>query len=158
MNFDQLKELIEQVDASSLKVFELDNERVSVKMSKNDEASIERYSVQESAVSAPVTAEAPVQATSATPVVTEEEESIEVPDDAEVVTAPIVGTAYLSPSPDKDPFVQVGDKVEKGQPLLIVEAMKVMNEIKSDVEGEVVSILVEDGQPIEFGQPLIQIK
>ena len=74
-----------------------------------------------------------------------------------VITSPIVGTFYRKPSPDKDPFIRVGDTVEKGDVLCIIEAMKMMNEIKSDYSGKIVSIDVEDGQPVEYGQHIITI-
>jgi acetyl-CoA carboxylase biotin carboxyl carrier protein len=74
-----------------------------------------------------------------------------------VIISPIVGTFYRKPSPDKDPFIRVGDTVEKGDVLCIIEAMKMMNEIKSDFSGKVVSIDIEDGQPVEYGQNIITI-
>ena len=74
------------------------------------------------------------------------------------VKAPLVGTFYRKPSPDSDPFVKVGDIVKKGQVLCIIEAMKMMNEIKSEFDGEVSSIEIEDGQPVEFGQTIIVIQ
>ena len=74
-----------------------------------------------------------------------------------IITSPIVGTFYRKPSPDKDPFIKVGDSVEQGDVLCIIEAMKMMNEIKSDFSGKVVSIDVEDGQPVEYGQHIITI-
>ena len=74
------------------------------------------------------------------------------------VKAPLVGTFYRKPSPDSDPFVKVGDIVKKGQVLCIIEAMKMMNEIKSEFDGEVSSIEIEDGQPVEFGQIIIVIQ
>lgn len=74
------------------------------------------------------------------------------------VTAPIVGTFYRSPSPDAPPFVEVGTMVKKGQTLCIIEAMKLLNEIESEVDGVVVRILVENGQPVEYGEPLFLIE
>ncbi len=74
------------------------------------------------------------------------------------VTSPIVGTFYRAPAPEADPFVEVGTKVNKGQVLCIIEAMKLMNEIESDVDGIVVKILVENGQPVEYGEPLFLIE
>ncbi|MBM4136153.1 MAG: acetyl-CoA carboxylase biotin carboxyl carrier protein [Nitrospira sp.] len=74
------------------------------------------------------------------------------------VTSPIVGTFYRAPSPDADPFVEVGLKVKKGQVLCIIEAMKLMNEIESEVDGIVVKGLVENGQPVEYGEPLFLIE
>lgn len=75
-----------------------------------------------------------------------------------IVKSPIVGTFYASPSPGASPFVATGDRVEKGQVICIVEAMKLMNEIESDASGEIVKCLVSNGQPIEFGQPLFSVR
>jgi acetyl-CoA carboxylase biotin carboxyl carrier protein len=74
------------------------------------------------------------------------------------ITSPFVGTFYRSPSPEAPAFVEVGTRVRKGQVLCIVEAMKLMNEIESDVDGTVVAVLAENGQPVEFGEPLFQIR
>jgi acetyl-CoA carboxylase biotin carboxyl carrier protein len=81
-----------------------------------------------------------------------------VPEGSHILESPIVGTFYRSPSPDAEPFVEEGDRVKKGQILCIVEAMKLMNEIESDVDGTVVKILPENAQPVEFGEPLFAIK
>jgi acetyl-CoA carboxylase biotin carboxyl carrier protein len=75
-----------------------------------------------------------------------------------IVKSPIVGTFYRAPAPGAKPFVEVGSKVKKGDVLCIIEAMKIMNEIKSDVNGVVEEILVENGQPVEYGQPLFKIR
>ena len=74
------------------------------------------------------------------------------------VKSPIIGTAYLAPEPGAKTFIKVGDKIKKGQTLMIVEAMKTMNHVPSTTDGEVKKILVEDGQPVEFGQTLVLIK
>ena len=74
------------------------------------------------------------------------------------VTSPIVGTAYLAPEPGSKKFVEVGQKIEKGQTIMIIEAMKTMNHVPSTQDGNVSEILVKDGQPVEFGQPLISVK
>ncbi|MYA90248.1 MAG: acetyl-CoA carboxylase biotin carboxyl carrier protein, partial [Synechococcus sp. SB0663_bin_10] len=72
--------------------------------------------------------------------------------------APMVGTFYRAPAPEEPPFVDVGDRVQVGQTLCILEAMKLMNEIEADVAGEVVEVLVENGTPVEFDQPLLRLK
>jgi len=82
----------------------------------------------------------------------------EVPSGLHAIRSPIVGTFYRAPAPGAEPFTDVGKKVRKGQTLCIVEAMKVMNEIESDVDGEVVKILVENAQPVEYGQILFLLK
>jgi acetyl-CoA carboxylase biotin carboxyl carrier protein len=74
------------------------------------------------------------------------------------VTSPFVGTFYRSPSPEMSPFVDVGTRIKKGQVICIVEAMKLMNEIESEIEGSIVQILVENGQAVEYGEPLFKIK
>jgi len=74
------------------------------------------------------------------------------------VTSPIVGTAYLAPEPGSKKFIEVGQKIKKGQTIMIVEAMKTMNHVPSTLEGTVSKILVKDGEPVEFGQPLISVK
>ena len=81
-----------------------------------------------------------------------------VPDDVHVVKSPIVGTFYAAPNPGADPFTKIGAKVEEGAVLAIIEAMKLMNEIESDVAGEVVQIFVENGSPVEYGEPLFGIR
>jgi acetyl-CoA carboxylase biotin carboxyl carrier protein len=80
-----------------------------------------------------------------------------VDDKTHAVTSPFVGTFYRKPNPDSQSYVSLNEKVEKGQVLCIVEAMKLMNEIEADVAGTVVAILVEDGSPVEYGQPLFKI-
>ena len=79
-------------------------------------------------------------------------------DNATYVTSPIVGTAYLAPEPGAKKFVEVGQKVKKGQTIMIIEAMKTMNHVPSTHDGTVSKILIKDGEPIEFGQPLISVK
>jgi acetyl-CoA carboxylase biotin carboxyl carrier protein len=74
------------------------------------------------------------------------------------VTSPMVGTFYRSPAPDEPSFVDVGDTIRKGQTICIIEAMKLMNELEAEVNGEIMEILVENGKPIEFGQPLMRVK
>ncbi|MGQ9495139.1 MAG: acetyl-CoA carboxylase biotin carboxyl carrier protein [Thermoanaerobaculaceae bacterium] len=86
------------------------------------------------------------------------EPQVEREDNLHFVTSPIVGTFYRAPNPDAPPFVQPGDRVRKGQVLCIVEAMKLMNEIESDVDGEVVRIYPENAQPVEFGERLFAIR
>lgn len=73
------------------------------------------------------------------------------------IPSPIVGTFYRSPSPDDAPFVEVGSRIQKGQAVCIIEAMKVMNEIEAEVSGEIVEILVQNGEPVEYGQPLMRV-
>jgi len=73
------------------------------------------------------------------------------------ITSPMVGTFYHAPAPDEPPFVELGDRIRKGQAVCIIEAMKLMNELEAEVTGEIVEILVENGQPVEYGQPLMRV-
>jgi len=79
-------------------------------------------------------------------------------EDVHVITSPIVGTFYRSPSPESDPFAEVGERVGKGKILCIIESMKLMNEIESDVEGEIVAVYARNGQPVEYGEKLFGIR
>ncbi|MDB9527089.1 acetyl-CoA carboxylase biotin carboxyl carrier protein [Oscillatoria sp. CS-180] len=74
------------------------------------------------------------------------------------ITSPMVGTFYRAPAPEEPPFVDVGDRIQSGQTVCIIEAMKLMNELEAEVTGEIVEILVENSQPVEFGQPLMRVK
>jgi acetyl-CoA carboxylase biotin carboxyl carrier protein len=107
---------------------------------------------------APVPAVAPSPAPAAAPVVAAEPAAPSADDGLHIITSPIVGTFYRSSSPTAEPFIKVGDNIETGQTLCIVEAMKLMNEIQSDINGTVAKILVENAQPVEYGQPLFGIK
>lgn len=84
--------------------------------------------------------------------------SEDISDGLVIIPAPMVGTFYRSPSPDAKSYVKVGDEIEAGEVICIIEAMKLMNEITADVNGEIVEILVEDGQPVEYDQPMFQVK
>ena len=109
--------------------------------------------------SAPVAAQAPVAPAAAPAQAPASQAEVSVPaKKGTPVTSPMVGTFYKSPSPDADAFVAVGDNVKVGDVVCIVEAMKMMNEIKSEIAGKVVEICVEDGQPVEFGQVLMYVE
>jgi acetyl-CoA carboxylase biotin carboxyl carrier protein len=105
---------------------------------------------------------APVAVVASAPASTSTAASVPTPakpaESGQVVTSPFVGTFYRSPSPDQPSFVEVGSVVKKGQPLCIIEAMKLMNEIESELSGKVVEILVQNGQPVEFGQALFRLE
>jgi len=107
-----------------------------------------------------VLAETPAPAEEATPSAGPEPASPATPaaEEQHVIKSPIVGTYYAGASPESGPYVRVGDVVEAGQTVCIIEAMKLMNEIEADVSGEVVRILVENGQPVEYGEPLIALR
>ena len=128
-----------------------------ISLEDGDQAITIRKDVIVSSVSAPVAPIAPVATqTPVTEVVSpapSEEKKVGTP-----ITSPMVGTFYMAPSPDAQPFVSVGKTVKQGDVVCIIEAMKMMNEIKAEVAGKVVEVCVEDGQPVEFGQVLMYVE
>ena len=118
-----------------------------------------RVSRQSSMDHAAVAGPAPVSSSGAIPVAQADMATATAPDISKnAVTSPMVGTAYISPSPEAEPFIAVGAQVREGQTLLIIEAMKTMNQIPSPRAGKVTAILFEDGQPVEYGEPLVVVE
>lgn len=151
MEFENLIKLINTVSASELTGFKYEEKGLKLQMSKGDGevkvVAAPAAPLPAGPVSVPV-AEAPAPL---------KEEAEEAAKPGKVVESPLVGTFYAAPAEDAEPFVTVGSAVKKGQTLAIVEAMKLMNEIESDYDGTVAEILVENGQPVEYGQPLFRI-
>ena len=154
MNQRELKDLIEFLIEKDITEFELERGDVKVRIRRGGEAAAASLAPQYVPAAAPAPGAVPAAggAPSAAPAVPVEEAGLHT------VKSPIVGTFYESPSPGSPPFVKVGDAVEAGQVLCIIEAMKLMNEIESDVAGEVVKRLASNGQPVEYGQALFVIK
>ena len=145
MDIRKIKTLIEMLEESNLNEIEVSQGEESVRISKSSrDTSFVSGSVNQNNIEKVDSA------------ITLNQESTDIK--GNLVTAPIVGTFYRKPSPEKEPFVKVGDNVNKGDVLCIIEAMKMMNEIKSDFDGKVSAIEVEDGQPVEFGQTIIAIE
>lgn len=154
MELTAIKDLMAQFDASSLREFSYQNAEETLTFSKNEASPVV-------AAPAPVAVAPGAASTEVAPAVVPAVETAgPTPSAAEgdVVDSPLVGVAYLAPSPDKPAFVQVGDSVKKGQTLLIIEAMKVMNEVPAPRDGVVTEILVVNEDVIEFGQGLVRIK
>lgn len=157
MDLAYLKKLLKIFDDSSATELSIEEEGIRLDLSKNlAEGSMQHmppaYHMQMPPQAMPVAA-APAPAPSSA-----EPASAAAADEGHVVHSPIVGTFYRAPSPDTDPFVQVGQKVSVGDTICIVEAMKLMNEIESDASGTVVKILVENSQSVEYNQPILVIK
>lgn len=162
MDFNQVKELLNLVDQSSLKEFDIKMDNVSIRMSKNNgtlqsvsgnqltQTQAETSFSSEGAVHASYPSSSSLsEANAATEIVAVEE--------GEEILSPIVGVVYLSPEPGKPLFKKAGDTVTVGETICIVEAMKVMNEIKSEHDGVIAEVLVEDSQVVEYNQPLFRI-
>ena len=154
MNLKELKELIEMLKNTDISEVEIERSGVKVRLRKGGDVTFHptmpRMEYPPAAIVAPsiVEPERPAAEQAAAPTAANQVK----------VTSPIVGTFYRSSSPDKPAYVEVGDTVKKGQILCIIEAMKLMNEIESEVSGKVVQAIVESGQPVEYGQALFVIE
>lgn len=157
MNITEIKDLMSQFDQSSLREFSYSNAGETLHFSKNQQA-IAAPSPKVEAPLAPVASASPAVPAAETSEPAPAEASVSPVAEGAVVESPLVGVAYLSPSPDKPAFVAVGDTVKKGQTLMIIEAMKVMNEVPADRDGVVTEILVANQDVVEYGQGLVRIK
>lgn len=168
LKIQEIREIIKLIDQSDIGEFTYENDDAKIKLKK----SANTVAVQE----APVIQEAPkpvVEKSVAVQTKVEKEISTEVQSQPEVaaptiseeeasnlhkISSPMVGTFYQAPSPDSDPYVKVGDTIESDTIVCIVEAMKLFNEIEAEVEGEIVEVLVKDGELVEYGQPLFLVQ
>jgi len=159
MTFDEIKQLLEIVREHELWEFELERDDFKIRVRRGGMPAVTvpgiagSEPVAAAAVPVPVAVPAP-GSPQATTQATESEDEVELA----VVKSPIVGTFYRAAEPDAPPFVQVGDAVRKNQVLCIIEAMKLMNEITSEYEGEIVKIYVENGQAVQYGERLFAIR
>jgi acetyl-CoA carboxylase biotin carboxyl carrier protein len=155
MDYKEIQELIQKVNESGLYSFEVESEGTHIKMSKGPEqVLIGNTTVAKETIEKPLTTSAKA------PIVTETtgvQETVKE-ENLHVIKSPIVGTFYASASPDKPNYVSVGSAVKKGSILCILEAMKLMNEIESDIDGEIVEVLVKTEDMVEYGQPLFKIR
>jgi acetyl-CoA carboxylase biotin carboxyl carrier protein len=152
MDIRKIKKLIELLEESSLSEIEIVEGEESVRLSRNmgvAPAPVHHYAPP------PVAAPAPSAAAPEAAPPDEQEESIP---EGELVRSPMVGTFYAAPTPDADPFVSPGQRVSEGETLCIIEAMKMFNQIEAETSGTLVAVLAENGQPVEFDQPLFVIR
>ena len=156
MNLKEIKELIDMLKDTDISEIEIERSGVKVRLRKGGDVTFHpampRMEYPPAAIIAPAVSEPPVA-------IVPLDKHPEQPKNNQIkVTAPIVGTFYRASSPEKPPYVEVGDVVKKGQVLCIIEAMKLMNEIESETSGKIVQITIENGQPVEYGQPLFVIE
>lgn len=152
MNFKEIKELIDILDQSSLTEINIENKGSKITLKKEKEV------ITQQATAASVQ---PVTQAQSVPAPAHEGETTDAPtasDNLKTINAPMVGTFYKAPSPEESPYVKVGDKVTADSTVCILEAMKLFNEIQAEVSGEIVEVLVEDGQMVEYGQALFKVK
>lgn len=162
LNMTEIRELAELVDLHGFTDFEFENEKIRVRLSKQTAPQIVQAAPAPQIVqaAAPAPASSPkTESKSETPHPGAKAETEAAADeDLYKITSPIVGTFYSSPSPDKDPYIKIGSRVSADTTVCIVEAMKLMNELQAETSGEVVKIYVENGQAVEYGQPLFGIR
>ncbi|WP_369902668.1 acetyl-CoA carboxylase biotin carboxyl carrier protein [Bacillus manliponensis] len=154
----EVRELIKLIDSSNIDEFEYKKDGTTIKMKKrgNEVVAVQPSSVIQKPMQV---AEMEVAATPAqTEAPVKEEKPVVQNENLHKITSPMVGTFYASSSPDTPPYVKVGDRVTEGSVVCIVEAMKLFNEIEAEVNGEIVEILVNNGQLVEYGQPLFLVK
>ena len=155
-DIDDLRQLIDFLKAHQVAEFDLDRGDLKIRLKFHEQPGAAPANLGDLArllaAAPPAVHAAPSAGSAAAPPSADPDAGLHI------VKSPIVGTFYGSPSPGAAPFVSVGDRVEKGQVICIVEAMKLMNEIEADAGGEIVKCLVSNGQPIEFGQPLFAIR
>jgi len=143
MDIRKIKKLIELLEQSNIDELEIREGEESIRLRRQSGIAV--------VPPPPVVAEAPAPVAAVV-------ESSEPRADAKLIRSPMVGTFYASPTPDSEPFVRIGAKVSVGDALCIVEAMKMFNQIESEFSGTIVAVLVEDGQPVEFDQPLFEVE
>ncbi|HML09052.1 MAG TPA: acetyl-CoA carboxylase biotin carboxyl carrier protein [Xanthobacteraceae bacterium] len=146
IDHDVIRELAKLLDETGLSEIEFQRDGVSIRVARNLHTPATRARPAEALMSAPAPAVAPAAA------------ALDPTHHPGVVASPMVGTAYLGPAPGARPFVEVGGEVKSGETLIIIEAMKTMNQIPAPRSGTVTQILVEDGQPVEYGEPLMIIE
>lgn len=158
MDFKQIQELIKIINKSNISELSIEQEafKITIKQKENEVQQV--YAVPAPApvpVAAPV---APVAAPAAAPAAPAATAAPAKADNLVTIKSPMIGTFYRSGGPDKPPFVQVGDEVSTGKVVCIIEAMKLFNEIESEVSGKIVKVLVEDASPVEYDQPLFLVE
>lgn len=142
MEFEKIKQLMDDMGNSKLSSIDIDfPDGTKISMKKNENVEIPTKTM----------------ITSSQEIKKKESEIEQLENTGKIVKSPMVGTFYIKPNPNADPYVEVGKKVKKGDVLCIIEAMKLMNEIESELEGEIAEILIKDGETVEYGKPLFKI-
>lgn len=151
MNIKEIRELLELIEQSAVEEFEMERSGVRIRIRKT----VSPQPTTSPANIVPLPESALTAHPQSAPPSREPEPQKE---ENYIFKAPIVGTFYVTPKPDAEPFVKVGDTIHKGTVLCVIEAMKIFNQIESDVDGELVKVLVTNGSPVEYGQPLFEIR
>jgi len=152
VEFKDIKSIVDLMKKNSISDFEMEKEGFKIKLrrtdgTKTDDVQVQHYLPPTSAAPIPMPAALPAAAPAEKPTASNDPE----------IKSPMIGTFYRAPSPESDSYVEIGDHVTADTVVCIVEAMKVMNEIKAEISGVVTEILIENGNPVEFGQPLFRV-
>jgi acetyl-CoA carboxylase biotin carboxyl carrier protein len=158
MDFDDIERILELVREHELAEFELEQDGLKIRVRKTQAAAAASLPVVLPAISQPPVPLAAPQVSSTTAPVTAAPAAVDEEMELAVVKSPIVGTFYRSPEPGAASFVEIGHRVKKDQVLCIIEAMKLMNEITSEYDGEIVNVYVDNGKPVQYGERLFAIK
>ena len=154
MDIKEIKSIVDLMKRSALTEFQLEEKDFKIRICRKSD---EVQTIYQATTPAPFPVQAaPAPAQQHTP--PPAEPAAPAVDESKLIKSPMVGTFYISPSPESPPFVKVGEKVSSDAVVCIIEAMKVMNEIKADLKGVIAEVLVENGDSVEFGQPLFRIK
>lgn len=159
MNFKQIQQLIKFVSKTDVAEVNIENNNFKINI-KGSKSSIKESSTPliQQPLAPQIQTVPQVEVRSTETPISKLDENLSSDDSYKIIKSPIIGTFYRKPSPDKDVFVNVGDTVGEGDVLCVIEAMKLFNEIESDISGKIVKILVEDASPVEFDQPLFLIE
>nr|WP_071776933.1 acetyl-CoA carboxylase biotin carboxyl carrier protein [Synechococcus sp. PCC 7335] len=162
VNFKELCELVTAIDQTDIAELTLKNDEFELTLRKPSalQPEVVLSAAPSTTPAAPIEPAAPISppAPISTPAEPTTPSTPAIDASLVEITSPMVGTFYRSPAPDESAFVEVGDRIQSGQTVCIIEAMKLMNELEAEVSGEIVAILVENAEPIEFGQPLMRVK
>lgn len=151
MDIKDLKALVKLITDTDITEFEMENAEEKILIKRGPEKEYVQFAAPMATAHSPVPVAAPIASASTTaPVVAE--------DKYEMIVSPIVGSFYRKPSPEAEPFASVGDVIEAGQPVCLVEAMKLFNEIEAEFKCKIIEVLKEDAAPVEFGEPLFKVE
>lgn len=158
MEYEQIKKLIDDMGNANIDELEIEfPEGTKISMKKNKGTVITQSQVQPQLVTTSTNSIPSIQVNNENTLIRENEDK-KIEENYKIIKSPMVGTFYSKPSPDKEKFVNVGDNIKKGKVVCIIEAMKLMNEIESEFDGEIVEVCIDDGDIVEYGTPLFKIK
>ena len=158
MNIKEIKEMINLMNENNLTELEVEKDGMRVRLKKGPSGEISMEGFRNNVNAVPLSAEQPIAYSNTALPTNETTIQKAAPAKTVEIKSPMVGTFYRAPSPESPPFAEINQEIEVGQVICIVEAMKLMNEIKSEIKGKIIDILIDNAEPVEFGQPLFLIE